>query len=48
MALRINRKIDHHDGVFLDNADQQDDAYDADHAQTRATDHQGQQSANAG
>jgi hypothetical protein len=33
LALRLEREVDHHDRVLLDDADQQHDADDADHAQ---------------
>ena len=33
VALRLEREVDHHDRVLLDDADQQDDADDGDDAQ---------------
>ena len=33
LALRLEREIDHQDGVLLDDADQQDDADDGNDAQ---------------
>ena len=48
LALGVEGEVDHHDGVLLHDADQQDDADDADHAQVLAGDHQGQQRADAG
>eukprot|EP01022_Parablepharisma_sp_SALTPOND_P004196 TRINITY_DN118_c0_g1_i13.p1 TRINITY_DN118_c0_g1~~TRINITY_DN118_c0_g1_i13.p1 ORF type:complete len:2030 (+),score=744.92 TRINITY_DN118_c0_g1_i13:50280-56369(+) len=41
-------EVDHHDGVLLDDADQQDDADDADDAQVGPRDHQREQRAHAG
>ena len=34
-TLCLKRKVDHHDGVFLDHANQQDNADQGDHAQVR-------------
>ena len=34
-AFRLQRKVDHHDGVFLYDADQQDDPDQTHHAQDR-------------
>jgi hypothetical protein len=48
LALGVQGEVDHHDGVLLDDADQQDDADDADHAQLMAGHQQGQQGADAG
>ena len=42
------REIDDHDGILLDDADQQDDADDADDAEVVAAQHQRQQRANPG
>ncbi len=36
VALGLEREVDHHDGVLLDDADQQDDADERDHRQLRA------------
>ena len=47
LALRVQGEIDHHDGVFLDDADQQDDADDAEHVQIVAGDDQSQHGADA-
>ena len=35
VALGVDREVDHHDGVFLHDADQEDDADDGDHARSR-------------
>ena len=32
LPLRFKRKVDHHDGVFLHNADEQHNADDGDHS----------------
>jgi hypothetical protein len=48
VALGVDGEVDHHDRVLLHDADQQDDADDADHAQVVAGQHQGQQRADAG
>ena len=48
IALRIERKVDHHDRVFLDDADQQNDADQANYPQVDAAEHQGHQRADAG
>src|SRR5439155_7679186 len=42
VALRVEGKIDDHDAVLLDDADQQDDADDRDDAEIAAIDHQRQ------
>ena len=47
-ALSFQRKVDHHDGIFLDEADEQDDADQTDDAEFGVTDHQRQHRANAG
>jgi hypothetical protein len=36
VAFRIEREIDHHDGVLLDDADQQQDAQEGDEAELGA------------
>ncbi len=46
-ALRRQGEIDHHDGVFLDDADQQNDADDGDDAEVGFGDHQSEQRADA-
>jgi adenylate kinase family enzyme len=45
IALRVECEVDHHDRVLLDDADQQDDADDAHHAQVGARDQQREQRA---
>src|SRR5439155_1573429 len=40
--LRRQREVNHHDGVLLDDADQQDDADERDHAELRVADQQRQ------
>ena len=40
-ALRLEGEVNHHDSVFLNDADQQDDAYERHDAQFLATDQQG-------
>ena len=47
-ALGLEREVDHHDGVLLDDADQQDDADDGDDVEIVAEHQQGQQRADAG
>ena len=47
-ALGFQREVDHHDGVLLDDADQQDDADDGDDVEVVAEQHQRQQRADAG
>jgi len=42
-CARLERKVDHHDGVLLHDADEQDDADQGDDAEVRAAEHQGQQ-----
>ena len=44
LALGFERKVDHHDGVFLDDADQQDDADQGDDAEFRAAQQQAPES----
>jgi len=36
LALRFESEVDHHDGVFLDDADQEDDADESDDAEFSA------------
>ena len=48
MALRIKCKVDHHDGVFLDDANQKHDADGGNQRQRLAKQHQGRQRANRG
>src|SRR5690606_28041222 len=48
LALRIDGEVDHHDRVFLDDADQQDDADDAVDGQAEAEQAQRQQGTDAG
>ena len=45
IALRLQRKIDHHNGVLLHNADQQNDADECNHAELDPRDQQRQQRA---
>ncbi len=47
-ALGLEGEVDHHDGVFLDDADEQDDADEADDAELFVAEHQGEQRADAG
>ncbi len=47
-ALGVQREVDHHDGVLLDDADQQDDPDERDHAEVDAADEQRQDRADAG
>jgi hypothetical protein len=47
-ALCLEREVDHHDRVLLDDADQQDDADQRHHVQLRAGEQQGQEGADAG
>ena len=42
LALRLEREVDHHDGVFLDDADQKNDADQRDDVQIDTADQQGQ------
>ena len=44
----VQREVDHHDGVFFHDADQQHDPDQRDHAQLRLEQEQGQQRADAG
>ena len=48
LALGVEREVDHHDRVLLDDADQQDDADDRDDAEVVAGDDQREQRADAG
>ena len=48
IALGIEGKVDHHDGVLLHNADQQDDADERNDAELGARDQQREQRAHAG
>ena len=48
VALGLQREVDHHDGVLLDDADQQDDADDRDDVDVVAGDQQRDQRAGAG
>src|SRR5438874_13430739 len=48
IALRLEREVDHHDAVLLDDTDQQDDANDRDDAEIAAIGHQRQERADAG
>ena len=43
IALGLERKVDHHNGVFLHDADQQNDSDQADHAEIVAGHDQGEQ-----
>jgi hypothetical protein len=43
LALRLQGEIDHHDGVLLDDADQEDDADEGDDAEVVAEEQQHQQ-----
>ena len=47
-ALGLEREVDHHDGVLLDDADQQNDADQGDHAELGAAEEQGEDGADAG
>ena len=48
LALGLEREVDHHDGVLLHDADEQDDADQRDDAEVRARDEQREQRADAG
>ncbi len=48
LALGLEREVDHHDRVLLDDADEQDDADERNHAELGAAEHQRQQRADAG
>ena len=48
LPFRLQREVDHHDGVLLHDADQQDDADQRDHVQVVAGDQQRQNCAHAG
>ena len=47
LALRLEREVDHHDGVLLHDADQQDDPDQSHHAEFGMKDHQGQNRSDA-
>src|SRR5271168_2903052 len=47
-ALSLEREVNHHDAVFLHDSNEQDDAYERDHAQFLMADHQRQAGADAG
>ena len=47
-ALRLQREVDHHDRVLLDDAHQEDDADQADHGQILPEQHQRQDGADTG
>jgi len=48
LAFSFEREVNHHDGVFLDDADQQDDANERDDAKFRATKQEGKDGADSG
>ena len=48
LAFGVQGEVNHHDGVFLDNADEQDDADEGDQGEFDVEEHQGQQGADAG
>ena len=48
LAFGFEREVDHHDSVLFDDSDKQDDAYDRDHAQILAEQHESEQSSHAG
>ena len=48
IALGLQREIDHHDGILLHNADEQDDADDGDHVEINVKEHESQHGADAG
>ena len=48
LALGVEREVDHHDRVFLHDADQKDDSDDGDDGEVVAGRHQRQQRANSG
>ena len=48
VAFGVEREVDHHDGVLLDDANQQDDADERDDRQLRTRDDQREQCAKAG
>ena len=48
LAFRLQSEVDHHDGVLLDDADQQDDADQRDHIEVASEQHQRQQRADTG
>ena len=48
VPLSLNRKVNHHDGVFLDDTNQQDHANESDDRQLGIEHHQGQQGADTG
>src|SRR6202790_471693 len=47
-ALGLQRKVDHHDGVFLDDADEQNDADDGDDVEVLLEEHESEHGADAG
>ncbi len=47
LTLRVDGEINHHDGVFLHDADQHDEADEAVDIQINPENHQGQQRAEA-
>src|SRR5581483_3040460 len=47
LGFRLDREIDHQDGVFLHDADEKDDADERDHAEFRAREHEREKSADA-
>jgi len=48
IALGLQRKVDHHDGVLLHDADQQNNADNADDAQVGSSQQQGENGSDAG
>ncbi len=48
VALGIEREVDHHDGVLLHDADEQDDADERDDAELGSGEHEGENGADAG
>src|SRR6266508_2702436 len=47
-ALGVEGEVDHHDGVLLDDADEEDDADQGDDAEVRAAEEEGENRADAG
>ena len=47
LTLGLEREVYHHDGILLDDADQEDDADDGDHAEVVAEEHQHEERADA-
>jgi hypothetical protein len=47
-AFGLQSKIDHHDGVFLDDADEQDDADDGNDVEVHFEEHESENGADAG